>query len=96
MANLYDSARIREAASQAHRMSARIDGDVVGLQDRCQDDVELIKGETAKALQERIELLERQIRRLSYEIGEVGDQLNNYAGALEAIGADLVEVMRGR
>ena len=96
MANLYDSERIREAAHQAHKMSARIEGDVVGLQDRCLDDVELIKGETAKALAERIELLESQIRCLSYEIGEVGDQLNNYAVALEAIGADLVEVMRGR
>lgn len=96
MANLYDSERIREAARQAHRMSARIEGDVAGLQDRCRDDVELIKGETARALEERIELLESRIRRLSYEIGEVGDQLSKYAGALEAIGADLAEVMRGR
>lgn len=96
MASIYDSEKIHEAARRAHRLSDRIEGEVAGLEERCADDLDAIKGETGRALEEKLELLERQIRRLSYNIGEVGDRLENYATALEAIGADLVEIMSGR
>ena len=96
MASIYDSEKIREAARRAHRLSGRIEGDVAGLEERCEDDLNAIKGETGRALEEKLELLERQIRRLSYNFGEIGDRLANYASALEAIGGDLVETMSGR
>lgn len=96
MASIYDSEKIREAARRAHRLSGRIEGEVAGLEARCEDDLDAIKGETGRALEEKLELIERQIRRLSFNFNEVGDRLANYAAALEAIGSDLAEIMAGR
>lgn len=96
MASIYDSEKIREAARRAHSLAGRISGDVAGLEDRCADDLDAIRGETGRALRERLELLEQQIKRLAYELGGIGDSLSNYASAVEAIGGDLADIMAGR
>ena len=94
MAKFYDSELIREAAHRARRLADRVEENVGGLTERTQDDMELIKGETARAIEEKIALLERQIRRLGYEISDISGQLNKYADALETVGKDLAEIMR--
>ncbi|MBQ4089714.1 MAG: hypothetical protein IJC56_07525 [Clostridia bacterium] len=96
MANIYDSELIREASRKARRLAVRVEGNVAGLQARTEDDMEIIKGNTARAMEEKIGLLEKQIKSLGYEIREVSELLANYASALEAVGADLVDVMSGR
>ena len=86
----YDSEKIRKAARRVHKLSVSLDDEVVGNAHRLMAEADQLQGKAARAMLDRLEELERASRKICTELDDIGDDLNRYARAIEAVSEKLL------
>lgn len=94
MALIYDTDKIRTAARQVRKLSERLEVESLSGLKRAGDETEELKGEAARALEERIEQLRREVRNIDNELEELGQRLFRFAAKLEAADDRMASLMQ--
>ena len=93
MAQLYDSEKLREAARQTKALSGVLSEEVEPTGRRALEAAEELTGESARALNARLEQLRRDSAWIARELRALDRSLTRYADQLEELGARLKEHM---
>ena len=93
MAQIYDSAKVRNAARTVRALNERLEDGAMRPERKAFRESEPLNGKAAEALRERLQRLEENTRRICAELGSVSAELNRYANALDEVGAKLTREM---
>jgi len=94
VADLYDTAKIREAARQMQRLAGAVEDDAVYELRRAEDAAEVLKGKAAEALLEQLALKQRALRANAQRLADTAAKLRAYADSLEAADQEVAALMR--
>ena len=94
MAQVFDTDKVRNAARKVRRLSERLDGEVTDTVRHAGIYVEAIRGETAEAIDERLNELRSELLRSVDALEEISVRLRAYANAIEAADERAADIMR--
>lgn len=94
MALTYDTDKIRRAARQVKNVSARLEDESLSGLKRAGNETEALKGEAARALEESLEQLRREVRDIDNELAELGRKLMQFAARIEEADEKMAEAMK--
>lgn len=94
MAQVFDTDKVREAARKVRRLSERLDGEVTDNVKRAGSYTEAISGETAEAIEERLNRLRKEMIRSCDALQGISARLRAYANAIEAADDRAAAMMR--
>lgn len=94
MAQVFDSEKVREAARRIKRLSVRVDSEVTEAVKRANGYTEEISGETAEAMEDRLQRTRRDLHRVCDSLEDISRKLRAYAAAIEAADDRIADQMR--
>ena len=94
MAQIYDSAKVREAARAVRDLANELEAGVMGEGRRAARESEQLKGRAAESLEGRLEALNEEVKRISGDLESISRALNRYAATLEQVSEKLSSEMR--
>lgn len=94
MAQVFDTEKVREASRKVRRLSERLDGEVTDTVKHANTYVDAIRGETAEAIEDRLNRLKNELLRSCDALDEIGVRLRAYANAIEAADDRAASLMR--
>lgn len=96
MAQLYDSAKVRQAADEVRKLADALRDGAEEPSRRAMSGAEQLQGRAAEALRERLLGLQRNTDDIWQELEELSRRLEKYASELEAVDEHLkTEMQRG-
>lgn len=94
MAQLFDSAKVREVAHAVCALRDSLEDEVMEPERRAIRECDPLKGVAAEAMRERLQQLEQDLKRSIGELTGIGWELRRYANALDEVGEKLSREMQ--